>query len=476
MIPILQNRWRLEDGRLLYYGLRSAPNTLRRSLRVTAAERRALAALDGRTPLEDCPGGGTSLRRLIKLGIVVDVSRRRTAPASLDEARFCRRCAANDFAIPGLELDGDGLCPICRTEARFRRCKNITPVHTDLPRAKTGPYDAAVFYTGGKDSSYLLYYLARVRKLRLLALCWETPYMSPWARESVENARRAMPEVDFWVEKAPDADLKAIYRELYRRQKNVCLCPAVAYVLFLPRLARERIPYLVLGTEPAQCRNFIYNRMAPPFYYRPWIQALARFGFNMGRAFTLRRPMGPGEVECYMMMRQYLTPPGGKKRGLLHNEMMDNIAAALAQAPALLASFRETVERAGRQGGLPRLVHLDLDKAAGGLYRWDEIKAVLTREIGWVDAPVEGKGLHTSCAIERCKEYAQMIQFRDMKSQVIPFSAVELSLASASGTVGREEAVRELKEHSGFTPAPPAEWADMLAYFQEPDGAPTEER
>lgn len=465
MIPVLQSRWRLEENRLVYYGLRNAPNTLHRKVKVTPVEARAVAALDGTVPLREMPGGGRALKRLIDMHIVVDRSARRREPASLEEARFCRRCAANDFAIPGLEFDKDGLCPICQTEARFRRCKNVTPIHTLLPRSPKRKYDAAVFYTGGKDSSYLLYHLARVQKLRILALCWETPYMSPWARESVERARKALPEVDFIVEKAPEEELKAIYRELYRRQRNVCLCPAVAYVLFLPRLVEWRVPYLVLGTEPAQCKNFIYNGFAPPFYYRPWIQALARLGFNLWRVVTLRPPMGPGEVECYMMMRQYLTPPGTGRRGLLHNEMMENIAAALAQAPALMAPFRVTVERAKRKGGLPNLVHLDLDAVAGGVYRWSEIKEILTREIGWVDAPVEGKGLHTSCSIERCKEYSQMVNFREMKSGVIPFSAVEMALASACGTVSREEAVRELKEHSGFTPEPPAEWADMVAFF-----------
>lgn len=467
MIPVLQNRWRLEGGKLVCYGLRNAPNTLCRKVRVTPAERRALSLLDGETALSDLPGGGKVLGRLIKLGIVVHLGARRRDPASLDEARFCRRCAANDFAIPGLEFSADGLCPICQTEKRFRPCKNVTPVHTAIPPSPGRKYDAAVFYTGGKDSSYLLYHLAKVQKLRVLALCWETPYMSPWARESVENARKALPQVRFIVEKAPEAELKAIYRELYRRQKNVCLCPAVAYVLFLPRLVQWRVPYLVLGTEPAQCKNFIYNGFAPPFYYRPWIQAAARLGFNLWRTVTLRPPMGPGEVECYMMMRQYLTPPGSGRKGLLHNEMMDNIAAALAQAPQLLRPFRETVERAGRKGGLPNLVHLDLDAAAGGVYCWNEIKETLAREIGWVDAPMEGKGLHTSCAIERCKEYSQMISFRNMESRVIPFSAVEMALASSSGAVGRAEAIRELKEHSGFTPEPPPEWAEMVAFFQE---------
>ena len=465
MMPVLQSRWRLEENRLVYYGLRNAPNTLHRKVKITPAEARAVAALDGTVPLREMPGGGRVLKRLIDMHIVVDRSALRRSPASLEEARFCRRCAANDFAIPGLEFDKDGLCPICQTEGRFRRCKNVTPIHTLLPRSPHRKYDAAVFYTGGKDSSYLLYHLARVQKLRILALCWETPYMSPWARESVEHARQALPEVDFIVEKAPEEELKAIYRELYRRQRNVCLCPAVAYVLFLPRLAAWRVPYLVLGTEPAQCKNFIYNGFAPPFYYRPWIQALARLGFNFWRVVTLRPPHGPrGGGVLHDDAPVPHTPghgtagaapqrddgehrrrpgPGTRPDGPLPGHRGAGQAPGRAPQPGPPGPGR------GGRRGLP------LERHQGDSHPGDRL----------VDAPVEGKGLHTSCSIERCKEYSQMVNFREMKSGVIPFSAVEMALASACGTVSREEAVRELKEHSGFTPDPPAEWADMVAFF-----------
>ena len=86
MIPVLQSRWRLEGNRLVYYGLRNAPNTLRRKVTVTPSEARAIAALDGSVPLKELPDGGKALRRLVKLGIVVDRSARRRAPASLEEA------------------------------------------------------------------------------------------------------------------------------------------------------------------------------------------------------------------------------------------------------------------------------------------------------------------------------------------------------------------------------------------------------
>lgn len=463
MIPTLQARWRLEGQYLVYYGLRQPPNLFRRRIWLDRRTAGLVRGLDGVRPLEDyirTPG----FQRLLREGIVVDASQRRAAPASLAEARYCARCAANDYAIPGLELDGDGLCPMCRTEAKYGRCRNVMPVLADIPRTPEARYDVAVFYTGGKDSSYLLYHLARVQGLRVLALTWETPFMSDWARESIEHARRRLPEVDFLVEAAPEEELRRIYRKTYELQKNVCICPSVAYVLFFQRLCRWGVPYLVLGNEPAQCRNLIYNRMAPAFYFKPWVQGLARLGFNLGRVLTLRRPFAPGQMELYMTVRQLAFGRSGAARLLRYrNELVENTCASLAQAPGLLAPFQQAVRAAGWSARLPRLVHIDFDAAAEeGVYDWAGVKELLKRELDWVDAPASGKGLHTSCKIERCKEWSQFTRFRDMETQVIPFSAIEMSLASAAGSVGREQAIEELREHSGFTAELPEEWAVML--------------
>ena len=123
---------------------------------------------------------------------------------------------------------------------------------------------------------------------------------------------------------------------------------------------------------------------------------------------------------------------------------------------------KAAVRQAGRSGKLPALVHVDLDDAAGGLYDWAGVKTLLAKEIGWVDAPAKDKGLETSCAIETCKEWSQFSRFRDMETAILPFSAVELALASGSGSVDRETALSELKQHSGFTREPPAQWEVML--------------
>lgn len=464
MIPVLRPRWRLEGQHLVYYGLRQPPNLFRRRIWLDRRTAGLVASLDGVRPLDRytrTPG----LQRLLKEGIVVDAALCRPAPGSLDDARYCTRCAANDYAIPGLEFDEAGLCPMCRTEDRYGKLKNVMPVLRDIPRTPGSKYDVAVFYTGGKDSSYLLYYLARVQGLRVLSLTWETPFMSDWARQSIENARQALPDVDLLVEAAPEEELKRIYRKTYELQKNVCICPSVAYVLFFQRLSQWGVPYLVLGNEPAQCRNLIYNRMAPSLYFKPWVQSLARLGLNAGRVLTLRRPFAAGQMELYMTVRQLAFGRSPVTRLLKYrNELVENTCASLAQAPDFLAPFQSAVRAAGRSARLPRLVHIDFDAASDtGVYDWAGVKDLLKREIGWVDAPESGKGLHTSCQIERCKEWSQFSRFRDMETQVIPFSAIELSLASAAGSVGREQAIEELKKHSGFTEEPPKETDIMTA-------------
>ena len=457
MRPVLQSRWRIEGRQLVYYGLRCPPHTLRGSYHLNGYDVALLSSLDGQRTLEDCPARHR-LEKFIRMGAVIDAESVRKAPVSLEEAAFCVKCAANDYAIPGLELDEYGLCPMCATAHHFKDHKNVMPVLARIPTSPGLKYDVAVFYTGGKDSSYLLYHLARVQKLRVLALCWETPFMSDWARESIQNARSRLPDVDFLVEAAPEEDLRRIYRKSYALQKNVCICPSVAYVLFFERLSAWKVPYLVLGNEPAQCKNLIYNRMSPAFYFRPGIQALARFGFNAGRVLTLCRPFRPGQMECYMAVRQ-LAFGRSAVTGLLKykNQLVENTCTSLGEAPEFLAPFRAAVKSAWRKAALPALVHIDFNDAAGGVYDWSAVKALLSREIGWVDAPAEGKGLHTSCKIERCKEWSQFTRFLNMESTMIPFSAIELSLASAAGSVSREQAKNELQLHTGFTTEEPPE-------------------
>lgn len=466
MVPVLQTRWKLENNKLRYYGLRAYPHTFHSTITVSKKTAQQIGRMDGDTPLTQLHVT-RGIRALIKQKIVVDADDRVETPSSWEDAHFCTQCAANDFMIPGLELNKNGVCPICTQRERYRYVKNVLPLMCQLPSAKDSRYDVAVFYTGGKDSSYLLYYISRVLKLRVLALTWKMPTMSSNALQSIENAKTALPEVTFIMEEVPEGSLTKIYKTVYALQENICICPSLAYVLFYPLLVKEKVPYLLLGNEPAQCKNLLYNHLAPAAAFRPSVQKGLRLLVNTGRILTAKKPLKKGQFEMLMTVKNLAF---GKHRLLrwlkYQNEPVDNTYQALAAAPEVLTEFKRAIHQSDRHGRIPALVHMDLAEfSEDRIYNWEKVKRQIEQQIGWVDVHTQNKGLHTSCQIERCKEHSQFIRFRNCQSRIIPFSAIELPIAVTEGCLDREQAIAELKEHSGFCLTPPQETQKMQEVF-----------
>ena len=195
----LQNRWKVDERKLKYYGLRNKADMFRNTVKLSGKQ----AAIVAKLPCELDERELKAVTELIGKQIVEEAKLKRT-PKSLDEATFCTACAANDYIIPGLEFDEQGRCPLCQTKDETAELKSITPVKNTFPHSKKSRFDVAVFYTGGKDSTYLLYHLAKVQRLRVLALTWEIPFMSDCARASIENAKKRLPTVEFVTRKVAD--------------------------------------------------------------------------------------------------------------------------------------------------------------------------------------------------------------------------------------------------------------------------------
>ena len=112
-------------------------------------------------------------------------------------------------------------------------------------------------------------------------------------------------------------------------------------------------------------------------------------------------------------------------------------------------------------------MQVDLDDICGGHYDWKQIKETIISECGWVAPEQTDKGLHTSCKIEKCKEHSQFLRFYNMKSTMIPFSAIEISLASRKNNLSREDALAELRSSLGFSLAEIPECAIMKEYLEK---------
>lgn len=458
----LQNRWQLEGKTLKYYGLRNKRNLFKNSVKLNKKQ----IDIIKRLPCELYSKDVKTVQKLLGEQIV-DENKVKITPKCLDEATFCVDCAANDFIIPGLEFDEHGRCPMCQTKEETRRLKSIVPVMSKFPRSKKSRFDVALFYTGGKDSTYLLYYLSKILNLRVLALTWEIPYISDCAKKSIAGAKQMLPNVEFVTRKIADNDLKTIYRYLYATSENTCACPSLAYVLFYPELVACKVPYFVVGNETAQIVGLYYNHMAPKFAYSFANNKGLNFLINLGRIITLHPPFKKGQLHTLATMKQLAYGDNPIKNAAGYkNTLVSNVVEALHKVPHIVKPLKTAIRRSSWSGNIPRFVQVDFDEICGGKYDWKKIKDILVSECGWVAPELDDKGLHTSCKIEKCKEYSQFKRFYNMQSDMIPFSALEISLASRDGNVTRQAAIEEIKSALGFTLDEPCECEIMKEYLK----------
>ena len=459
----IQSRWKLEGNVLRYYGLRNQPDMFKNTVKLTKKQK----AIVKKLPCELTDDEISVLKNLIGVQIV-KFENKRAIPSSFHEARFCKTCIANDFMIPGIEFDTEGRCPICQSVDKTKNLKSIVPIMNTFPRSKKSRFDVAVFYTGGKDSTYLLYYLSKVLNLRVLALTWEIPYMSECAKKSIENAKQSLDSVEFISRKVSNEDLRKIYNKLYALSGNTCACPSLAYVLFYPELVANKVSYFVAGNEPAQLLGLYFNHMAPKIAYTFPDNKSLNFLLNIGRLLTLHPPLKKGQFHTLATMKQ-LAYGDSKLKNMAgySNQLVYNVCEAIKEVPNILNPLKKAIRSSSWSGNIPAFVQVDFDEICGGVYEWRKIKDIINSECGWVAREEVDKGLHTSCKIEKCKEHSQFARFYHMRSTMIPFSALEIAIASRSNNLSREDALAELKASLGFSLEEIPECAIMREYIEQ---------
>lgn len=459
----LQNRWKLEGKSLYYYGLRNKENLFKNSVKLSKKQIEIISSLPGFLSEKEL----SYLKNLINVQIVTE-NELKTTPKSIKEARFCKNCCANDFIIPGIEFDENGLCPMCQTADDVRNLKSVVPIIKEIPRSEKSRFDVALFYTGGKDSTFLLYYLSKVKKLRVLALTWEIPFISESAKQSIENAKIRFSNVEFISRKINDDDLRKIYSKLYSLSKNTCACPSLAYILFYSELVANRVPYFMAGNEPVQMLGLYYNHMAPKFVYGLDKNSFFSALINIGRILTLKPTLKNGQFQTLMTMGQL----SRKNSAVMDffgysNPLVSNIVKSIGEVPEFLPPFKKAIRQSSRTGNIPAFVHLDFNEICGGKYDWKNVKNILVEECGWVPPASDKKALHTSCKIERCKDHSQFLRFYNCECKMIPFSALEISLASRNNLNSKDEIMYEMENFLGFSLEELPECSVMCEYLKE---------
>lgn len=441
--PALQYRWQLREDKnrpvLVYYGLRNPPRHTRSVLDVAPEIAREIAALDGGRPLSDLPEaltGHPGFASLAQEGAIVDAPDVRQ-PATPENRRQCVRCVNDDHLIPGLEFDDNGLCAFCQCYERAQKAgvsagpQNFITEEELLAAARGNTrsrFDVMVLCTGGKDSTYLLWLLAKKLGLRVLAAAWNMPYTNDACRENLRRSVKLLPSVELIERTLPWDMVRQAMREQFDALGVPCLCPTVAHVLFYPVAVAERIPFIMQGVEEVQLAvaSYVMNELKSP---GKTPESAAPSQRQMTLNFFGMVANAPEPDPPYAMMAEFLR---------YQRSIRQSLAPLYRQLDQALAAARKDPDFA-----VPELRRLKTNETYG---TWKEVGELIKREMAW-EAPPGHKGLlHTSCRIETVKDHCQFMRFRNMRTTFFPQSIVEVSAGVFFGLISREEGLAELEQ------------------------------
>jgi hypothetical protein len=441
--PVLQYRWAVRDAKdgkvLVYYGLRNPPRQQEAALPIPGILAEALERLDGSAGLDSLPQAvrqGADFLRLVEQGIVVDGPDRRK-PSTAEHKQSCVRCVADDHLLPGLEFDERGVCAFCQCYELGEKNGGAAGPRNQVDDAellsiaaanKDSRFDVMVLCTGGKDSTYLLWYLAKKLGLRVLAASWNMPYTNETCRRNLRRSLELLPQVELVERTLPWNDIRAAMRAQFGNVGFPCLCPVVAHVLFFPLALEERIPVVMQGVEEVQLAVMSYvmrnlqagkgqPRPAPPSLREQTLQFLEMVADSPEPAnpFALTADF----IKYQRSIRSILDPIYAPLNRMLQRARQDDTAF------------------------VPQLRRLRTNELYGS---WAEVAELMHKEMDWRMPPGQKGLLHTSCRIEKVKDYCQYMRFLNMRSTNFPQSIVEVSAGVYFGLISREHGLREVAE------------------------------
>ena len=103
----------------------------------------------------------------------------------------CKKCNLPDN-YPNISFNNDGICNFCLQSSDNYHYKGLDALKADIEKVlslsdSNRKYDCAVGVSGGRDSSYLLYYAKEVLKLNVLAVSMDHDFITPMARQNIKK-------------------------------------------------------------------------------------------------------------------------------------------------------------------------------------------------------------------------------------------------------------------------------------------------
>lgn len=312
--------------------------------------------------------------------------------------RTCTKCV-NDRTIKGISFNKDGVCSFCEAydsiKDRLHDYDNLEKLFIKKIKNSGHKYDAAVGFSGGKDSTYVLYKLVKQYKLKVKAFTLDNGFMSDDAKRQIDKIVKEL-GVDHEYVIYDNTILKEMYKYIVSKYLSPCIaCAFLGYAAMINYPSRIDAAVMIHGRSiPQMMRNYQFGGKD---YFKPFIED--------GLSEESKDPR-----ELFESVIQGISKlVDAKLADLIKNEMLKD---------AYLNGFRPFVGYF--------LYHQ---------YDLNEIMDVLNKSTSWEQISKEE---HYDCLIHHGALYLKNLIAR--RSHLMP----EISVEIREGTISREEGLKKI--------------------------------
>ncbi len=181
--------------------------------------------------------------------------------------QHCTRCGLPSN-YPGSSFDSRGLCHLCsdfdtyqdKVQAYFKDLPQLRALFRNISNNRRGDFDCLMLLSGGKDSSYALYQLAKMG-LKIYAVTLDNGFISDGAKANVSQAVTTLGIPHTFV---TTPYMNEIFKDSLKLHSNVCQgCFKTLYSLALKIAHKKSIPAIVTGLSRGQ---FFETRLTPELF------------------------------------------------------------------------------------------------------------------------------------------------------------------------------------------------------------------
>lgn len=170
--------------------------------------------------------------------------------------RICCQCLLSS-AYPGIDFDENGVCSICReyegykkyVADYFQQPRDFAAIVRKAREKSNSQYDCLLLFSGGKDSTYVLYRLVDMG-LKVLAFTFDNGYISKTALENIKRVTSHL-QVESIICKIDR--IKEIFLESLKSEHTVCTGCFKALTMISTEIAcKKSINLVITGLSRGQ--------------------------------------------------------------------------------------------------------------------------------------------------------------------------------------------------------------------------------